>query len=144
VQKTLIIVADKSRARLFSIDSPKGPLHELEDFVSPRARLHGNQRLTDGRSRAHTKEHEHHTFPPPEPDQYPEAIEFAGDLARRIDEGRQQREFERLILVASPDFLGTLRKKLSPSAAKLVERSFDSNLTHLSATDIRGHLPEII
>ena len=135
MQKTLIVVADKSRARLFSIDSPKGPLRELEDFVSPRARMHGNQR---------PKEREHHTIPPPEPDQYPEAVEFAGELARRLDDGRQQGEFERLLLVASPDFLGTLRKKLSRATAKLVDRSLDANLTHLDADDIRKHLPEII
>jgi protein required for attachment to host cells len=144
VLETWILVADKSRGRFFCCDSPRGPLHELEDYVCPGSRLHGNQRFTDGRSRTHIKDHEHHTFPPPEPDQDPEVVDFARELARRADVGRQQGDFGRLILVAAADFLGALRKALSPSTAKLVTRTIDSNFTHLNASDIRHHLPEII
>ena len=121
-------------------DADAAELAEMQDEFDLHAlavedAAHGNQR---------PKEREHHTIPPPEPDQYPEAVEFAGALARRLDDGRQQGEFERLLLVASPDFLGTLRKKLSRPTAKLVDRSLDANLTHLDADDIRKHLPEII
>jgi len=139
--KTWVLVADKSRARFFSCDAPKGQLRELQDVVCPSARLHGNERFSDGSSRAHTSAHEHHTFPP-EPDQDSDAIDFARDLAKRADDGRQRGDFERLILVTPPEFLGTLRKKLSRSTAKLVNRTIEKNLTHLGAEELRGHLPE--
>ena len=48
------------------------------------------------------------------------------------------------MLVASPDFLGTLRKKLTTPTAKLVDRTIDKNLTQLSPPEIRRHLPEFL
>lgn len=138
--KTWVLVADRSRARFFSIDTPKGPLKEFEDRVCPEARLHDG-RDVDGGKRAGS---EHHTFPPPPPAKQQEAIDFAREVASRADAGRVHGDFERLVLVASPDFLGALRKKLPAPTAKLVDRTIDKNLTQLSATDIRRHLPEIL
>jgi protein required for attachment to host cells len=142
--KTWVLVADSSRARFFSIDNPKGPLKEFEDRVCPGARMHGIERLTDGTTRAHRHGNEHHTFPPPAPTKDQEVIDFAREVATRADAGRIQGDFERLVLVAAPDFLGTLRKKLPAPTAKLVDRTIDKNLTQLSAAEIRRHLPEII
>ena len=46
------VVADRSRARLFSVATPKGPLEELEDLVHPEARAHERDLTSDrpGRS----------------------------------------------------------------------------------------------
>jgi protein required for attachment to host cells len=142
--KTWVLVADRSRARFFSIDTPKGPLKEFEDRVCPEARMHGNERLVDGGKQMHRHGNEHHTFPPPAPSKDQEVVEFAREVATRADAGRMQGDFERLVLVAAPDFLGTLRKKLPAPTAKLVDRTIDKNLTQLSAADIRRHLPEIL
>jgi len=140
--KTWVLVADKSRARLFACQSIGRPLEEFEDDVYPLSRLHGNQRFTDGRSRTHTKDHERHTFPPAEPDRDPEAVEFARDLAHRIEIGREQGKFEELIVVAPPEFLGDVRKALSASTLKLVKRTIAANLAHESASEIQRHLIE--
>ena len=138
--KTWVLVADRSRARFFLIDTPKGPLKEFEDRVCPEARLHDGRGI-DGARRAGS---EHHTFPPPPPAKEQEAVDFAREVATRADAGRMQGDFERLVLVASPDFLGTLRKKLTTPTAKLVDRTIDKNLTQLSPPEIRRHLPEFL
>ena len=52
MRKTWVVVADRSRARLFSVATPKGPLEELEDLVHPEARSHERDLTSDrpGRS----------------------------------------------------------------------------------------------
>jgi protein required for attachment to host cells len=142
--KTWVLVADRSRARFFSIDTPKGPLKEFEDRVCPEARMHEAKRTADGAKRTTRNGSEHHTFPPPPPAKEHEVLDFAREVASRADTGRMHGDFERLVLVASPDFLGTLRKKLPGPTAKLVDRTIDKNLTQLSAAEIRRHLPEIL
>jgi protein required for attachment to host cells len=144
MQKTWVLVADKSRARLFTLSAPVGALEEFEDRVYPQARLHGNERLTDGSSRTHRHEHEHHTFPPPDPPQEHEAVEFASALATRLDSARQQGDFERLIVVAPPDFLGALRRAMTEPTRRLLALAIDKNLTQLPSAEIRRLLPGIL
>jgi protein required for attachment to host cells len=53
-------------------------------------------------------------------------------------------EFERLMLIAAPDFLGLLRKHLSPPLTRMVAIEIPKVLTQQTAADIRAHLPEYL
>jgi len=145
MQKTWVLVADSARARFFSVKTPKGPLTELEDYVHPASRAHERDLVPDrpGRVRSHSTS-QRHTLTPPTSAKDQEALDFAREIAARADTARLQGDFERLVLVAAPDFLGTLRKKLPAPTAKLVDRTIDKNLTQLSAAEIRRHLPKYL
>jgi len=141
MKKIWVVVADRARGRIFSATSPKSPLTEIEDLVHPEARAHERDLTTDrpgrgpGSHRAMgtaNKAHEH------------EATNFARELAARIDVGRVNTDFTKLVLVAAPDFLGLLRKSLNPHVEKLVAREVTKNLTQLTPADIRAHLPEYL
>ncbi|MGB5614970.1 MAG: host attachment protein, partial [Sedimenticolaceae bacterium] len=40
MNKIWVLVADASRARVFTADKPAGPLNEVEALSNPEARLH--------------------------------------------------------------------------------------------------------
>lgn len=145
MDKTWIVVADSARARIFSASTPKGPLTELEDLVLPEARRHERD-LTSDRP-GHTFDSGgpgRHAMEAPTSAKRQAANGFARTIAERVETGRLNRECEQLVLVAPPDFLGTLRKHLGTQCARLVSREINKNLTQLDAAEIRSHLPEFL
>ena len=44
---TWVLVADNSRARIFSSDKPASVLQEIQDLTHPEARLHEGDLVTD-------------------------------------------------------------------------------------------------
>jgi protein required for attachment to host cells len=140
VRKTWVIVADRSRARIFSVNSPRGPLHEIEDLVHPEARAHERDLTSDRPGRASDR----HVLNAQHTARDQQATEFAREIAERLEGGRVSGGFEQLVLVAAPDQLGLLRKVLNGHLSKLVSRTIDKNLTQQDAREIRKLLPEFL
>lgn len=65
---------------------------------------------------------------------------FAKRLADRLDHGRTQGDFDQLMLVAPPAFLGLLRESLNDQTLKLVSQSVDKNLVQAGEQSIRDNL----
>jgi protein required for attachment to host cells len=138
-----VVVAESSRARIFTADAPAGQMQEIETLAHPEGRLHDRELSSDlpgvtfdsgGRGR-HVKEQQ--VGPKAQ-----SAVRFAEQVAARIESGRTGGEFKRLVLVAAPEFLGLLREKLSAPARERVESELAKNLAQMSADEIRAHLPE--
>ena len=141
MRKTWVIVADSARARIFSVTTPKGPLTELEDLVHPASRAHERDLRSDRSGRGTAKSG---TMGSPNSAKAHEVHEFAGDLADRLETARVKGDYEQLVLVGAPDFLGNVRKRLPDGVSKCVYKEIDKNLTQLSVKAIRGHLPEFL
>ena len=71
-----------------------------------------------------------------------ETIAFARFVADRIESGRTGREFDRLVLVAAPAFLGRLRAALGDDARRLVDGELDVDLVKITPDEIRKRLPD--
>ncbi len=137
MQKTWVVVADRSRARIFSIATPRAPLTEIEDLVHPEARAHDRDLTSDRPGRTS----DNHVLGNAHAARDQQAQEFAREIASRLEAGRNTTQFERLILVAGPDVLGLLRKAMNGHLAKLVVREVEKNLTQQRADEIRKLLP---
>jgi protein required for attachment to host cells len=139
---TWVVVADGTRARLFNRHRNR-KLEEFDVLLSPEHRLHEGDLVTDrdGRSldaggagrhgvgnRNTAKDHEMSIF--------------AKRLAGRLEEARNAGEVERLVLVASPRFLGQLRAQMSGPTTDLVALTIDKELTTLAADKLERHIPE--
>ncbi len=61
-------------------------------------------------------------------------------MAEVLDSGRLEHRYQRLVLVAAPRFLGTMRAVLHPEVTKLVSRSSDKDITKASLEAIREEL----
>ncbi|MGD2073530.1 MAG: host attachment protein [Gammaproteobacteria bacterium] len=136
--RTWILVAESSRAKLYESNSVRAPLSELEDLVHPAGRMHAGDLVsdragTDGGSigqgrhvmddRTSAREHER--------------IEFARQLAERLEAACGRGAFDRLVLVAPPAFLGLLRDRLSKKVMERVYRQIDKNLVQKPAEVVR-------
>jgi protein required for attachment to host cells len=140
VHKTWVVVADRSRARIFSVATPRGPLQELEDLVHPEARAHERDLTSDRPGRSTDR----HSLGNANAARDQQATEFAREIADRLETGRIHAQFERVVLVAAPDLLGLLRKALNGNLSKLIVRTIDKNLTQQGAPEIRKLLPEFL
>lgn len=142
--KTLILVAEGSRARCYLSKSSSKTWDEIEDLIKPEGRMHEGDLVSDvkgsdpgtpgGEGQAR------HVFEdrvaPTETVQQSFANELCDDLERRRNAG----EFDRAVLVAAPAFLGMLRKAMSPEVSKVVVEELDKNLVMEDAEAIRARL----
>jgi len=138
-----ILVANSSRARLFSAVSPTGPIQEVEGFAHPEARVHEQELTSDlpGRTFDSAGQGRHAMEVKVGPKEQ-EQINFAGQLGKYLEQGRVGHSYDHLFLVVTPAFLGLIRQKLTRETASLADSQIDKDLTLHTAEEIRNHLPE--
>jgi protein required for attachment to host cells len=71
-----------------------------------------------------------------------ERIRFAKLIADRLEAGRVANAFERVILVASPEFLGLLREQLGAPLQSRVTFTLDKDYVTQTPEEIRARLPD--
>ena len=140
---TWLVVADNSKARIFSVDSRMGPIEEIESIVHAEARLHEQNMTSDLPGRSNGKGGAGgHAYQDEVSAKEQENINFARKIASELDAARKGNKFKQFILVAAPGFLGNLRKQLNTQTQKLACFELAKNLSSLNAKEIRAHLPE--
>lgn len=140
--KTWILAAESSRAIIYSVESRIKPLKELESFAHPEGRELEQDMTSDrpGRAFDTTGLGGRHSMGKEIDPKRHEAQVFAKRLADRLDQGRTQGDFDQLMLVAPPAFLGLLRESLNDQTLKLVSQSLDKNLLQAGEQSIRDNL----
>ncbi|MCG8381928.1 MAG: host attachment protein [Gammaproteobacteria bacterium] len=149
MQKTWIIAAESSRARIFTVSSPSSPLEELETLAHPESRLHernmvsdlpGKHADKDGRQRGSG----HHAFQEKIEPKDQELIYFAKWLADHLADAHNKGSYKRLIIVAAPAMLGALRQGLPERIQQKVILEVDKNVVTQSPEAIRKQLPAFL
>ncbi len=143
MSKTWVVVAEKSRARIFELENRRAPLNELQDFTYPEARAHERDLTSDlpGRAFDGMESSSHATGTRVGPKKQ-EAINFAKDLCDHLDAANGNGHFEKLIIIAAPAFLGLLRKNFSEPLKKQIVKEIDKNLVQHDVEAIQASLPE--
>ena len=146
MSRTWVVVADSAMARVFVVPSTGDPMREVETFAHPEARLAVRELTSDlpGRvSAGHASgQHSYHALQSRVGPKEQQTIDFARLLADRIESGRTGHEFERLVLVASPAFLGHLRASLGADTRRLVAGELDHDYVKMNPAEIRKQLPD--
>lgn len=145
MNSTMVVVADSTRARIFTADTSKSPLTEIEVLANPEGRLHDRDITSDlpGKSAGGDGSGGHAYQSETDPKHH-EMEEFSKRIADYLDNARNVNNLSKLLLVASPPFLGELRSHLSKETSQKVVFELDKNLTQHSADDIRNHLPKYL
>lgn len=145
MKHTMIVVADSTRARIFTTDSVHSPLQEIETMAHPEGRLHDRDLTSDlpGKD-AGTGGSGGHAYQGKTDPKKHELAEFAKCVADHLNDVRTANKLSNLLLVAEPAFLGELRAHLSSETNEKIVFELDKNLTHHSPEDIRKHLPEFL
>jgi len=140
-----VLVADAARARLFQVEQPQQTLHaalgrELIGSNLPSREI-GSDR--PGRTFDRGGEGRHAKEPPTDPARHAQA-EFAREVVQLLDEKRESRSFERLIVVAPPQFLGDLRAAMSQQVREAVSAEVAKDLSKLPLHELQDHLREVL
>lgn len=127
---TWVVAADNERARFFSVKPGKRKLIEIDDLVHPEARIHERDLISDkpGRS-CDSVGGGRHSMEQKTDIKKHDAQVFADLIAKKLEQARNNHDFQHLVLIAPPTFLGLLRNQLSDQCTKLVKQSFDKELT---------------
>jgi len=148
---TLIVCANASRARIFTQRSLKDPLEEVADLVNPAAREREGDIVTDGLGQRAAGKSRHsmgqpHTGSSWQPRMSPQQHEaelFAQDVVAEVDKARNEGRCDKLCLVASPEFLGVLRRKMATRLGAMAATEIGKDYTHDSPQQLRERLAEL-
>lgn len=139
----IIVVADSTRARIFTADTTHSPLSEIETMAHPEGRIHEQDIVSDlpGKGSGKGGAGDHAFQGKVEPKKQ-EMIAFAKRIADYLDSTRKDNKMNKLYIIAAPAFLGELRTHLSSETSEKVVFELDKNLAHHSAEDISKHLSQ--
>lgn len=138
----VVVVADSSRARLFRMRAPAAPLEELDDLVNPLARLHEGDLVEDSSGRRGTRptQAKRSAFGGQTAKRHRNE-EFAAVVCERAERRLQKIPTGRLYLVAEPEFLGLLRRRMAPAIRRRISGALAKSVTAQPAGRIRAALP---
>jgi protein required for attachment to host cells len=142
MSKLWVVVADKSKARIFTVADPRGELLDVGELEHPEARDREQTINSDrpGRSFDSSGHGRHAVGSKVEPAKQ-EAIRFAKQVADHVQAAQNEGRCNRLLLVAGPTLLGLLRENMK-SLTGLKISEIEKNLGQYDAREIRKHLPK--
>jgi protein required for attachment to host cells len=146
---TWIVSANASRARVFAQSRPADPLDEVSDLVNEASRLRDRDLETDAPvgERAASRSRNNvgasttpSTYEPKQSAKDRETEAFARQVAEYLVKSHNEGRFEKLCLVASPEFLGILRKLVDPRLHGAVTLEINKDYTQSTAQELRDHI----
>jgi protein required for attachment to host cells len=141
MRNTWVLVAESSRAKLYTVNGRLAPITEIEALVHPESRMHEGDLVSDSAgSDGGSVGQGRHVIDSRNTARDHESLEFARTLASRLDSARNNGDFDNLVLIAPPEFLGHLRGNLSKEVLSMVSRQVDKNLVQKPAEVLRNYL----
>jgi protein required for attachment to host cells len=141
MSKLWVVVADQSKARIFTVADPRGALLGVGELEHPEARGREQTLTSDrpGRSFDSKGQGRHAMGSAVEPGKQ-ETIRFARQVADHLQAAHDEGRCDRLLLVAGPPLLGLLRESLRTTSGMEIAE-IEKNLGQYDALEIRKHLP---
>ena len=143
--RTLILIANGTRARFFVNDGPNRGLKARPDLEMAQTALHARDIQADkpGRSYESRGAGRHAIEYSSDPERLAER-RFLGDVIERLQALEREAAFDRLILAASPRVLGDMRQLLPPSLNAKLYADVNKDLTQIADLDLPKHLADVI
>lgn len=142
---TWILVADSSRARIFSRDRDEDGFHEVQDFANPAGHARDSDLETDNLGRFRSKgEGQPGSTAEPATDPVEHEIEmFSKSLGDFLDKACAEHRYEKLRVIAAPRFLGHIRKHLGNSTRQHVEDEIPKDFSWYETGQIESLLNDL-
>ena len=146
-----IVVANQGEAAFYDLVSRVDALHFKERLSDPLAHLHDRDFKSDrpgrvfdhaplaGHRRGATA---HHSTGGERRPRKHEAGVFARLIAEHLEQARRAGEFDRLVVMAAPAFLGLLRKVMADAVRTCIVGEVTKDLAHEPPDAIRAHVPQ--
>jgi len=143
-----IVTANAGHAHFFSQEAKSSALKKVGDIGNGKHSLRTSDTESD-RIGQHAASSSNHSVGAPtqpsgyEPNQTPAQHQtelFARDVAQYLSENYQEGKFNKLVLTASPEFLGVLRPLLGGELTKILVNEINKDYTHCNAKELAGYL----
>jgi len=137
-----IVVADQAEAIFYDAPSLDARPEEVGRITDPAAHLHDRDLGSDRPGRSYESVGgARHAIERENGPHWQEAVRFARRISCRLDDALRKGEFDELIVVAGPPFLGLMRSELSRPARERVVHEIRKDLVHGPVEALRRHLP---
>ena len=145
MSKIWIVVADEAITRILSTSKSTEPLVEINSLSSFEAHDREQDLVSDRPGRGSNGSGEgRHAMDEKTTHKEHNALRFAKQLSDLLEKNRQSKTYTKLIIVAAPRFLGSLRKEIGKGVSDLVSLEIDKDLTKMDPQAIREHLPQYL
>ena len=143
ISTTWIVVADRSRARILTTSDDNSDLTEVETLINPEGSMKQSDTVSDHQGRFPGRGGMPVSGQPRTDFEHKTAETFAIQVVDFLDAGRNSQQFGRVILIAAPAFLGTLRQKLPAPLARMVALEVDKDYTKRTPAEIATQLAKM-
>ncbi len=140
MSNTWVLVAESSRAKIYSTSGGSDSLEEIVDLSHSESRLHEQELTADLPGSNAGGGSSHHKYEDQTDVKDQEDLRFAKQIEERLEKAWNKGEFNQLIVASAPAFLGVLRKIMNPNISKSVIREIDRNLTQFNSNELKEHL----
>lgn len=140
-----VLVADRGRAKVFHMLPEVQPSFLLlAEFEHPESRQPAQAFESDSPGRIQLRGASRSAVEPHTDLAHLTARKFARELAEYLDSACRENRFEKLVIVAPPLFLGTLRRLLSPPLKQRIAFEVDKDLTACNEPELQKHLVQLM
>lgn len=138
---TWLLVGNASRARLYETQARPKTLTLLKEYLHPPSREKGDDLASDRPGHYQTEVTgmegtTHGAFNEPVSPKEFEHTRFAMELAKELNAGRTQNNFNNLMIVASPHFHGLLNQHMNTHVSKMVSTHLNKDYTELDENEL--------
>jgi len=139
-----VVVADKSRARIFQTEGQVDELVEIDDLLNPEGRQDDADLRQDAKGRFYGKgkRDQAHTAEPNVTQEDHAADRFSRELMAYLEHANHEQRFGSLVMIAPPEFLGLLRRHLSTSVERKVRQQLATDIAGLQEPQLRKYLQQ--
>ena len=139
--KTWVIVAESSRAKIYELDKKNSPLVALKEFAAPSSTQTHAITTDIALNNDNSSTQDSHHFKYASPTKQDKGLTFARKISNHLDNACNNGQFDKLIIMSSPAFLGQLRKQLKQSTNRYIVSEIGKNLVRHDTQSIRAHIP---
>lgn len=143
--KTWILLADGALARVYETRRGDKAFVAVKGAEFEAAHLASRDIDADkpGRSFDRVGYGQHRMQPRTDPHRHAKA-EFARHLADFLEQARQRKDYDDLIIAAPAKTLGDLRAALTPAVKKLLRAELDKDLVHINEPELPQHFDAVL
>ena len=140
-----VLAADSSYAKILQADTRAAPLVLMEELEHPEARKKNSDFYSDGPGRSFDSGGQgRHAMEPEVDAKSVEAQRFARELCVKLRQAAVEGRYEKLYLLAAPEFLGMLRDCLDDNVKSRIAGEVAKDVARQSPEEIRKKLPDFL
>ncbi len=137
---TWIVSADFSSCRIYQYQKHPKQLTLIKEIFHPSSKLKDTDLVTDAPGRYQASGSAQGAFTPRTDPKEVEIDNFAREIARELDRGRNANAYKSLIIIMAPHMHGLLSKHLDKHVHEMIEKNIQKDYQHLDAKDLLVYL----